>query len=1005
MLTEVGTTDASPRAGEIRPDPGPKRPELRIAITSTFTAEPVESTLRFLLGGVGFEVSLDFADYNQVFQQLLDPASLLGRNTGGVNLVLVRFEDWARYRTGDPGAEAIRDGVKDLTAALRGFARRSSTPTVVGIGPPSPASSADPSRRALLAELEEQLREDVGDLGSVQVLGTEAFGSDPVEAIYDARRDQIGHMPYTPLFYTAIGIVLARRIHAVKAPACKVIALDCDHTLWTGVVGEDGPAGISIPPGKRSLQEFVVRQQGAGMLVCLVSKNVERDVFEVFETRPEMVLKAGHLVSHRVNWQPKSRNLAELAEELNLGLDSFVFIDDNPVECAEVRATHPGVLTLELPDRDEEIAPFIESVWAFDRLQVTEEDQKRTELYRQNVERRRFEEGAGSIDAFLAGLELQIDIAPPAPDELSRVAQLTQRTNQFNFTTVRRTEAEIRQLAASGLECLRVRVADRFGDYGLVGVLIFGDAGETLAIDTMLLSCRVLGRGVEHAMLAHLGRRALDEGKAWVEARFAPTPKNQPAANFLDRAGGSYREPVASGARFRLPPAVAAGLAYRPGEDAGAGLELAREAPPAKPSAARLDKSRAYQRLATEFRRIDAVHRALESFASSDRPDLDTPLAGPRNDRERALVAIWKEVLHLNDVGIDDEFTRLGGTSLKAAHLFVEIEERLGAKLPLTTILDASTIAKLAARIERGDSGGFRQALKVLKPGGPGPALFLVHDGDGETLLYANLARRMPEEMAVYGIEPHGTDRCPILHTRIAEMAAHCARLIREVQPEGPYFVGGMCAGGMISFETALQLEARGHAVGFIALFDSAEPHAPYKVGLTAGRRWARFSQAMQGGERTSRLTRLRRRVGTLGRKVKNLLAYETRTRTRRYVDTLRFRMLRSVLDRSRPVPRHLERLSVRTVYVLAEKEYAPAGLPACPVVLYRATEGEGADEPFVNRYADPLLGWGCRVRSGPAVVEVPGGHSSMLQEPNVSKISEHMIGLIHSIRQAELVT
>ena len=209
---------------------------------------------------------------------------------------------------------------------------------------------------------------------------------------------------------------------------------------------------------------------------------------------------------------------------MNLGLDAFIFLDDNPVECAKAHAELPEVLTLQVPSDDADIPEFLRHVWAFDRLKTTAEDRQRTQMYLQNVERDRLERQAGSLDEFLAGLQLKTDVAPPMEEEWSRVARLTQRTNQFNFTTIRRTEAEVRRLSQEGLECLRIRVSDRFGDYGLVGLMIFAASSDGLRIDTMLLSCRVLGRGIEHAMLARLGRLAVERGLSWVEA---PVPADR----------------------------------------------------------------------------------------------------------------------------------------------------------------------------------------------------------------------------------------------------------------------------------------------------------------------------------------------------------------------------------------------------------------------------------------------------------------------------------------------
>jgi FkbH-like protein len=288
--------------------------------------------------------------------------------------------------------------------------------------------------------------------------------------------------------------------------------------------------------------------------LCLCSKNDEADVIEVFQQRPEMPLKREHLVAWRINWQPKSENLRALAQELQLGLESFIFVDDNPIECAEVEAQCPEVLTLQLPAEVERIPKFLAHVWAFDQLKVTEEDRERTALYQQNAEREQFRQAAPTLADFLAGLELTIEISELTPDHVERVAQLTQRTNQFNVTTIRRTEAEIQRLCQSAeLECLTVIVRDRFGDYGLVGVILFAGQPNALKVDTFLLSCRVLGRGVEHRMLARLGELAQARGAAFIEVPYHPTPKNKPALDFLNSVGGDFKEVSEDGWLFRFP--------------------------------------------------------------------------------------------------------------------------------------------------------------------------------------------------------------------------------------------------------------------------------------------------------------------------------------------------------------------------------------------------------------------------------------------------------------------
>lgn len=302
------------------------------------------------------------------------------------------------------------------------------------------------------------------------------------------------------------------------------------------------------------------------MLLCLCSKNNEADVEAVFRLRDDMSLRREHIAATSVSWQPKSRGLRALATELGLGLDSFIFLDDNPLEHADVEAEHSEVLTLLLPEDPEEIPGFLRHVWAFDHLEVTEEDRRRAESYRQNRERERLREEGMTLDEFLAELELEVEIGPITAAHLPRVAQLTQRTNQFNLTTIRRSESEIAGLLASGARDGRmVHVRDRFGDYGLVGVLLFTAGPRALEVETFLLSCRALGRRVEHRMVAALGDLSLERGLDRVDLRFGATERNRPAADFLEAVAGDVRHPADDGDWvFRLPAVRAAALGGEP---------------------------------------------------------------------------------------------------------------------------------------------------------------------------------------------------------------------------------------------------------------------------------------------------------------------------------------------------------------------------------------------------------------------------------------------------------
>jgi FkbH-like protein len=722
----------------------------RLAVAATFTAEPLADGLDFWMRELGIPAEVAFAPYNQVFQQLLDPASPLAANRHGFDVILLRCEDWAPYR-GEGGADGegsgreleqpevlaeIERNAVDLIAALEQAARGAAVPYLVFLCPASPAAAAVAPFRALARALEERLRAGLSGAANVYLFGeAELAALYPVEDLHDPYADRIGHVPYSPTGFAALATLVGRKIHALLSPPVKVIALDCDQTLWKGVCGEDGPRGVVLDPARRALQELAVAQQQAGALLCLCSKNEEEDVWSTFDERSDFPLRREHLAAWRIDWAPKSANLRRLAEELNLGLDSFVFIDDNPVECAEVRAACPEVLVLELPADEAAIPPLLQHFWAFDRLRTTAEDHKRTALYRQEVERDRHRRSASSFAEFLAGLELAVDIsplasgqlAPRASGQLARVAQLTQRTNQFNTTTVRRSDGEIERLLAEGaLECWTVEVRDRFGDYGLVGVVFFAAREGALVVDSFLLSCRVLGRGVEHRILAALGEEAERRGLRRLDVLAAPTAKNRPAFDFLRGVsgiadfGGVAEEAREGGVVFRIPAALARQLEFSPaaapeeGADAGReGGAIAEGAPPAFDPA----RSRRLLRIATELADPRAVRRLAEEGRRRSPRGGAREHVPPKTATEERLAGLFAEVLGMapgERVGSRDSFFELGGHSLLGTVLLSRVRDIFAVELPVHRLFQAPTVEKLAAALDEEGAGPVAGRIEAI---------------------------------------------------------------------------------------------------------------------------------------------------------------------------------------------------------------------------------------------------------------------------------------------------
>jgi FkbH-like protein/FkbM family methyltransferase len=602
-------------------------------------------------------------------------------------------------------AVSLKRNCQDFGGALRSFMNQATVSLVLCFCPRTPAAEADAELKAVLNDAEQTLLSEAGKIANVHTMSSASLlRRYPVNDYYDPHSHHVGHIPYTSECYAAIGTALVRTLFNLKRNPFKVIVLDCDNTLWKGVCGEDGPLGIEMTAPYRTLQEFMVDQMNAGMLLCLCSKNYEKDVLDVFHQRTDMPLKRDHVVSWRINWNSKSENIESLSNELNLGLDSFIFIDDNPVECADVRINCPGVLTLQLPRDAESVPAFLNHIWAFDHAASTQEDQNRTRMYQENAKRDRYREQSFSMKDFVKGLQLRVEVAEATEDQLGRVSQLTFRTNQFNFTTIRRSENEVKDfLKREGANCLAVSVVDRFGDYGLVGVVMYETEADRYKVDTFLLSCRVLGRGVEHAIVSRLGRRAVKEGKGFVEFTYLPTGRNLPALEFITSIGDQHRNEA--GTSWNFPAERLAGVEYGPDENAPIGHEAPATVNPEKlktrPAWAFgvADRFEHLQRIGESLGDIDRLAKAIGEYRIGKQTLDATADLTPGSTLETALASIWKKVLGRPRIGMNENFFEAGGTSIKAVQVIAMIKKELNKTLSIVSLFECPTLTLLAARL------------------------------------------------------------------------------------------------------------------------------------------------------------------------------------------------------------------------------------------------------------------------------------------------------------------
>lgn len=368
-----------------------------------------------------------------------------------------------------------------------------------------------------------------------------------VERALDWRSFYASKAPYSVAFYRAYAEFVRPLACAATGRARKVLLFDCDHTLWKGILGEDGIDGLELsertPDGAvfAEVQSLALELQRRGVLLGLCSKNNPEDVDQVLRAHPDMRLRDEHLAVKRVNWQDKVTNLREIAAALDVGLDALVLVDDSDFEVNLVREQLPEVRVLQVPRQLHRYPALLrESAWLFERPGLTAEDLRKTEMYREQEQRGRLRRSYAGVEEYLRSLELRLAIAVDEAGHVARLAQLTQKTNQFNLTTRRYTEAQIAGFVASDdWRVFDFSLRDRFGDYGITGLALVAleRAGASARVDTLLMSCRVIGRGVEQVFLDHIVARLQAAGLTRLEAEYVPTPKNSQVSDFFDRMG------------------------------------------------------------------------------------------------------------------------------------------------------------------------------------------------------------------------------------------------------------------------------------------------------------------------------------------------------------------------------------------------------------------------------------------------------------------------------------
>lgn len=528
--------------------------KFRLGILGNATTQFLIPALEATAARHGIDLECVAAEYDQVMQEALSPESAI--NHAQLDAVLLAIDHHGLPLQAPAGdAEAARAAVSTALAQLgmvrEGLHRYSDAICIVQTLPP-PVDTLFGSHDAMLPGTQRRLVESFNSALAERLCGTQDLIFDVAHLAatvgladwHDTTLWNMARLPFSNIFIPLYAEHLCRIIAALRGKSRRCLILDLDNTVWGGVIGDDGPDGILIAQGDatgeahRAVQRAALDLRERGIVLAVSSKNDDAVARRPFREHPEMLLREEHIAVFQANWQDKPSNIRAIAQELSLGLDAMVFLDDNPVERDLVRRTLPELAVPELPTDPALYARTLFAAGYFESTEFSDEDRRRANYYQDNARRSALLQQTGDIDAYLASLGMVLTVQPFDETGRARIAQLVAKSNQFNLTTRRYTEAEL-----AIMECdpdyftLQVRLTDNFGDNGMISVIICRREGGDWQIDTWLMSCRVLGRKVEHAVLDVLCRQAAARGIYRLIGCYLPSDRNALVADHYEKLG------------------------------------------------------------------------------------------------------------------------------------------------------------------------------------------------------------------------------------------------------------------------------------------------------------------------------------------------------------------------------------------------------------------------------------------------------------------------------------
>ncbi len=621
-------------------------------ISGSFIIEPLREFLDFWVQEIPLTCEIKFAPYNQIFQTLLNSSA-----DNDAIFIVIRDKD-LQFSSYEENfyffVQHLRNICKTISASIFVIHCPERTPSLWG----------------------DHLKKEIDSIsGAYYIELHEWLDKYQVSNYFDVRTEKSAHIPYTLSGYAVLGTLIARIIYSMQFPLIKLIGVDCDNTLWKGIVAEE-PIVIHS-----EFQQWLVNLYQRGIAIALFSKNELEDVVAVFENHTDMILKKDFVTAWHINWNSKGENLVHLINKLNIGPDSVLFFDDNPIECATVSASISDVVVVQF---DPSIFHHVWDIPIYHKM--TLKDAQRTNMYKKHLEREELKSSSKSLSDFINSLHLNTKIKLIDADEIERVAQLTQRTNQFNASNRRRKAQQIREFLKVQRQSIYVIYAeDRFGDYGLVGAIFIKHREDDLILDTFLLSCRVLGRGIEHQMMSFIGQIA---HRKLVVVNFCQTKRNTPVKIFLESLKPLTTDE--NGYFFESKQLIK--IIFEP-DKAVSSESLVSDIKPAKSTL--VDRSN-FVKLTTTLKTAEELQKRIRKDSG------DIQLDKSLNTLESTIVKCISDVLNIENIDVNDHFfASLGGDSFDAAVLASRLEEATNKSVDIIHIFDTPTAKNLAILIQQ----------------------------------------------------------------------------------------------------------------------------------------------------------------------------------------------------------------------------------------------------------------------------------------------------------------